>query len=813
MEGWPEALLAAVLAAACGGLAAVLFAPEGLPPFFAPGTGLTPLKVGFEYALAAAFALAAVLYSRELGRPRTRPSAGLAAACLLFAASELPFTLYRQVDELWALLGHVYKALGALFLYEALFVAAVREPHLRRARSEARLSALVAALPDPLLELDAQGHLRAIHGAKASHFPVPLDQLLGRPPEALLPPQAAAQVRAALERARRVGVEHIPPLALAGPQGEEWFEVSLARLSADGGAGYLALVRRRTAEVAARRTVEMLSTALRESPVGVVLTDEAGRVRYVNEAYLGLTRGTREALLGRAFDWGGAAPERIAEAGRALAAGEIFRGEMAGRRSDGSRFWQRVLAFPVRDEEGRLISIASYHEDISAERAREAKIRELLRTDPLTGLLNRQSLAERFAPLRARAEAQGAMLAVVSLDVDDFRRINESLGHGAGDDLLVELATALLAGLEPEEAAARLGGDNFALLFLAADQRSLAGRLAGLLARASLSRTLAGRRLTVTCSAGVACYPRDGGEFEALLRRSDAALYAAKQTGRGRARLYTAELSERVDRALLLVEELRRALRERAFTLVFQPQFDLRCGRLVAAEVLLRWHSPELGPVSPAEFIPLAEQAGLAGELDAVVLELAARQVRAWRAEGLVVPTLAVNLSPRHFEDPASAERLLAALRAGGGEPTQFELEVTEEVALADLEAAAETARRLRQAGFRLAVDDFGKGYSSLAYLQRLAVGKLKIDRAFVRELDGADGANRAIVDAVVRMAEALGMTTVAEGIERPGELLLLRRLGCHLGQGFLLCPPLPARPSAALLAELGGTRAAARPA
>jgi diguanylate cyclase (GGDEF)-like protein/PAS domain S-box-containing protein len=422
----------------------------------------------------------------------------------------------------------------------------------------------------------------------------------------------------------------------------------------------------------------------------------------------------------------------------------------------------------------------------------EARIQRLAYYDALTGLPNRSLLEDRCATALSSAQRHEQPLALMFLDLDHFKTVNDSLGHRVGDAVLVGLAQRLKRVVRAQDTVARLGGDEFVFVLPETDAQG-AARVAGkVLAAAQEPFQAYGHELTVTPSVGIAIYPRDGEDLDTLSRAADAAMYRAKEEGRNTWRFYTAELQAQSDRSLLLSNALRRALAREQLSLVYQPQMDLTSGRITGVEALLRWQHPELGAVSPVEFIPIAESSGLILPIGNWVLEQAAQQIAAWDREGLAPLTVAVNVSSvqlRQADLPALLKRALD--RAGVG-TERLEVELTEGAAMRDPQGAIEVMNTLYEQGTELSMDDFGTGYSSLAYLKRFPIGKLKIDRSFVRDLS-VDAGDRAIVDAIIRMASSLGMRTVAEGVETEAQLAYLRQRGCDAMQGYLLARPLSA--------------------
>jgi diguanylate cyclase (GGDEF)-like protein/PAS domain S-box-containing protein len=434
--------------------------------------------------------------------------------------------------------------------------------------------------------------------------------------------------------------------------------------------------------------------------------------------------------------------------------------------------------------------------------AAEARAQRLAMFDGLTGLPNRHLLADRATQAIDIARRNDEPLAVLFLDLDHFKNVNDSLGHRVGDALLVQLAARLRGAVREQDTVARTGGDEFVLVLPLTDIAGAAHLATKLMALASAPFQVDQQELTVTPSMGIAMFPTDGDDFDTLCKCADAAMYRAKRDGRNAYRFFTSEMQAQSARALTVENALRRAMERGQLSLHYQPQFALTAGgesRIVGAEALLRWQHPELGWVSPAEFIPIAEATSLILPMGEWVLREALSQLRRWDLAGLPELTMAVNLSAVQFRNddlPGLVGRVLDELGVPAG---RLELELTEGAAMDNPAAAIAVMNELHARGVRLSIDDFGTGHSSLSYLKKFRVGKLKIDQSFVRDLT-EDAEDRAIVDAVIRMAAALGLETLAEGVETDGQLEFLRRHGCEAVQGYLFSRALPADAFAAFV-------------
>jgi diguanylate cyclase (GGDEF)-like protein len=427
-------------------------------------------------------------------------------------------------------------------------------------------------------------------------------------------------------------------------------------------------------------------------------------------------------------------------------------------------------------------------EDVSERREAEARVAEGARLDSLTGLPNRLFLHEALNTALVQLQRTGQPFAVLIIDLDRFKPVNDTLGHPIGDALLKTVADRIRSVLSPADIVARIGGDEFVVLQKAprdlAATQALTRRIVDLVGRTYM---VEGHLLTIGASVGVALAPADGQDADRLLKSADLALYRAKLDGRATFRFFEPEMDERMQARRALELDMRQALARREFQLHYQPQVSLAAGQIIGCEALVRWQHPERGTVAPGDFIPLAEEIGLIIPIGEWVVRQACRDAMTW-AEPLSV---AVNLSPAQFKSGRLVEMVMSALATSGLPPHRLELEITEGVLLQENETTLRTLHRLRELGVRVSMDDFGTGYSSLSYLRSFPFDKIKIDRSFVRDLaEKPDG--DAIIRAIAGLGKSLGMTTVAEGVETPAQLERIRAEGCTDVQGYLISHPLP---------------------
>ncbi|UCV14236.1 EAL domain-containing protein [Quatrionicoccus australiensis] len=525
--------------------------------------------------------------------------------------------------------------------------------------------------------------------------------------------------------------------------------------------------------------------------------------KYVNPCFLRLFGFTAEELVDRKGPLDLIIPEQhpfVLDQMQLRAAGVSGHNyELTAVHQDGSTFPVQILGSPS-SYGGRPASVGTLL-DLSAQKAAERRIRELADFDPLTGLPNRRLLRDRFAQLLAAAERDEGEIALIFLDLDHFKRINDSLGHSVGDDLLCEVSGRLSAAVRRIDTLARLGGDEFIFALPGIHAAAAAEVARRLLDVCVTPFVVGGHELTITPSLGISIYPQDGKDLETLLKNADAAMYRAKEVGRNTFQFYASEMNTATLERLLMESNLRRALNQNEFVLYYQPLVNLQSGLIIGVEALIRWKHPDLGMIMPDRFIHVAEETGLINPIGDWVLCEACRQAQAWCEAGLPPITMAVNVAPVQFRQAGFVAVVAGALATSGLEAGRLELEVTERTVMYEADINLGTLSALHRMGVELSLDDFGTGYSSLAYLKRFPVGKLKIDRSFINDLE-VDSDDRAIASTIVSMGRNLRLTVLAEGVENAEQLALLRQMGCDMAQGFHFSRALPADAIAGLLAE-----------
>lgn len=545
---------------------------------------------------------------------------------------------------------------------------------------------------------------------------------------------------------------------------------------------------------ASSRELQLAGQVFESAGEGAMISDADNRIMAVNPAFCRITGYSAEEVIGKTpalLASGRHSRQFFTRMWQSLQDEQRWQGEVWNRRRNGEVYPQWLSITLVTDEQGQPRNYVAMLNDISERKAAEDQVRYLSDFDALTDLPNRRLLRERTLQALNRARRRDEQVALVIIDLDRFKNVNDTLGHGAGDALLQIVAQRLSHEIRGGATLSRIGGDEFvALLPNAAALGDLEPVVAHYLAQVAQPLDLDGRELVVTASAGVALYPGDGEDFETLLRNADTALYHAKGRGRNNFQSFTSSMNQQVSERLLLESGLRDALKRQEFELYYQPQYDFARNRLSGCEALIRWNSPT-GIVMPDRFIPLAEETGLIIPIGAWVLEEACRQGEEWSRVSVEPLSVAVNVSAVQFR-PELVGEVRNALEDTGFDPRLLVLEVTESVLMSDVDGSIRLLEQLRELGIRIALDDFGTGYASLAYLKRFVLDKLKIDRTFIMGIP-EDKDDVAITSSIIDIARHLNIMTVAEGVETEAHCTFLRAAGCNLAQGYYFDRPLPA--------------------
>jgi len=548
----------------------------------------------------------------------------------------------------------------------------------------------------------------------------------------------------------------------------------------------------------------------------VLCTDVAGKVTYMNLVAETMTGWPRSEAIGKPLR----EVFRIIDGATRAAARDPL--EMAVEqnrtvgltvncvlvRRDGFESAIEDSAAPIHDRSGRIIGAVIVFHDVSAARAMAMQMAYSAQHDLVTNLPNRLLLNDRISQAISLAERQKSLVGVLFLDLDNFKYINDTLGHAVGDGLLKSLANKLVSTLRASDTVSRQGGDEFVVLLSSIDSRDSAKESATRILRAlNEPQIVEEQTLSITGSLGISVYPDDGRDTETLLKHADVAMYEAKDKGRNNFQFFKSQMTEKALERRTVENSLRHALEQEEFVLHYQPKIELKTGTITGVEALIRWRRPGQGIASPTSFVPVAEECGLIVTIGKWVLREACRQGQEWRSLGLPGLSVAVNVSAVEFSDPGFVDGVRATLAQTGFEAGNLEIELTEGVLMKDVPVAAAVLLELKRMGVRLTIDDFGTGYSSLSYLQEFPIDSLKIDRSFVQKISAVPN-DSLLVDAIIKLAGSLKLVVVAEGIETEEQRLYLLSLDCAEGQGFLFSHPVPAEELTEVLLQSAQTAA-----
>lgn len=554
----------------------------------------------------------------------------------------------------------------------------------------------------------------------------------------------------------------------------------------------------------AQNDMQLASQVFTNVHEGILVTDRENRITSVNPAFCRLSGYTRAEILGqdpRIFSSGRHDAAFFRELWNSLHANGEWRGEIWNRRKNGEIHPDWLSITVVRDHAGAIERHIALYSDIKECREAAERIHYLANYDTLTGLANGNLLRNRLNEAIAQAQRAHGQLALLTIDLDRFKQINDSLGHASGDEMLKLVARRLQEIVPAQGLVARHAGDEFHVLLPNVDMGAAASMADAIIEGLSRPYVLEGHEVTVPPSIGISLFPDDGNDTTTLIENAEAAMFHAKELGRSRYQFFSPEMNASALQKMTLENSLRRALEQEEFLIHFQPQIDPRHHRIVGAEALLRWKHPEMDMVSPHVFIALAEESGVIIPLGEWMIRKVCQQIRAWQQSGAHLVPISVNLSSRQFSQPELPQRIADILQESGVDPFFLEIELTESTVMHDIEEAASMLRRIKELGIRIAVDDFGTGYSSLAYLKRFHIDKLKIDQSFIRELvDNPD--DSAIVRAIISMAHSLRLEVVAEGVETQKQLDYLKAIHCDYIQGYFYSEALSAEAFADLLRE-----------
>ncbi|WP_119153323.1 EAL domain-containing protein [Caldimonas tepidiphila] len=756
---------------------------------------LAPLHLPFPLVFVA---LPLVVTAARAGFAVTAIAALLASACVGGLMASGAFVPPPQaLAQSRALL---YLALLATLAPPLLLAASVEAQRQRYREQFLRAPAMLHSLaPDGRL-LGASRHWLHKLGYAEEH------EVLGRHIEEFLAPESVSRMRREVVPALfELGLCHDAELRMVARRGEVLDVLVSAVLERDERGQPLRVVgfvedvtEKRALSAALAAEQELSEVTLHSIGDGVVSTDADGRVRYLNPVAESLVGWTRGDAAGRPF---AEVVRLIDQATREPLDDPVRRCLAEHHRTavpentllvarDGREHAIQDSVSPIRDRAGTVIGAVMVFQDVSESRALAQRMSFLAQHDALTGLPNRVLLYDRVRQTCLIHARDGGSFAVVFLDLDNFKHVNDSLGHAAGDELLRLVAQRLKGVLRSSDTVSRMGGDEFVIvLSMLASKDDIARVAQAVLAEIARPCMIGRTEVTVGASLGIAVFPEDGADAETLLKHADTAMYRAKRDGRNRHHFFSRTMDEAAAKRLSLEGDMRRGIGAREFHLHYQPLVDCASGRIVGVEALVRWRRDMQGEQPPGVFIPVAEESGLIVPLGRWILEEACRQQRRWLDEGFELDKVSVNISPIQFAAPGFAGSVAEALRQAGLDGRQLELEITESTLMQEPQATLPLLAELRALGVRVAIDDFGTGYSSLAYLRRFPVDTLKVDQSFVREIAAAPE-DRKIVDAIIALARSLNLHVIAEGVEQQAQADVLMELGCHAMQGYLFARP-----------------------
>jgi diguanylate cyclase (GGDEF)-like protein/PAS domain S-box-containing protein len=716
----------------------------------------------------------------------------------------LSLALFAYGGSSFLKLRHSTARLQTALHHQAREMAERAQAQIALQQSEGRYRQLFDQHPQPMWVYDPQSFaFLTVNEAALRHYGYTREEFLAMTIKDIRPAEDVASVIGRVKRLDWSGWHRVPSRHRKKDGTLTDVEIVTSEVTFAERTARLVLVEDVTEKKQAEEKLRLAALALENAAEGVMISDEHRRILSANKAFTRITGYSADEIIGRESDF-----LRSGEHDQAfydalwveVKATGAWQGEVWRRRKDGGIYpeWRSISA--VRSSAGDITHFVSVFSDISQAKQTQERLHFLAHHDALTGLPNRVLFIDRVQEALSRAHRRGAVAAVLFIDLDRFKDVNDSLGHGVGDQLLQAVTARLRGSVRETDTVARLGGDEFTLLAEELAEPQHASRIAQtVLAALSQPFVLGDHEVFVSGSIGISCYPQDGNDPHALLKNADAAMYKAKEQGRNNFQFFSAEMNSRAMEKLVMTNKLRAALEREEFLLHYQPIVDLASERVNALEALVRWQHPTDGLVPPGQFIPLAEDSGLIVPIGDWVLRSACAQMKAWSDAGIAPRRIAVNLSARQFRQKDLVERIKSILRETGLRARQLELEITESMVMADPAEAEKVLQELHDAGISLAIDDFGTGYSSLSYLKRFPIDFLKIDRSFVRDIPHSND-DVAIARAIIAMAKSLGLRVIAEGVENDAQRAFLDMEGCEEIQGYLVGKPVDAGETERLL-------------
>jgi diguanylate cyclase (GGDEF)-like protein/PAS domain S-box-containing protein len=671
----------------------------------------------------------------------------------------------------------------------------------RKAAEEAlqKLASIVEFSQDGIIGKNMDGVITSWNRAAEKMYGYTAAEAVGRDLSFLLPSERQAEIRAIMERVQSgspIDCLETQRLTKEGSVLDVSLSISPIRDASGRVTGASTIARDITHRKHAEEQLILQSAALEAAANAIMITNHEGTIVWVNRAFTTMTGYSKEEVLDknpRVLKSGEQSESYYANLWSTISSGEVWKGEIVNRRKDGTTYTEEMTITPINRDAGNPANryFIAIKQDVTQRKAAEERVQFLAYYDALTGLPNRTLLQDRLAKTLAGARRQKDKVALLFLDLDRFKDINDSLGHSLGDLFLQEVAERLKSWGREQDTVARLSGDEFLIVLTRIKDVPDAAIAAERFMDAMTAEfVVQGHSLSIGCSVGISIYPEHGVDGETLIKNADAAMYSAKQSGRNNFRFFTDDMNAQVVERLTLESGLRLALDKKELFLVYQPQMDIATGKITGLEALLRWQHPELGLVPPDKFIRIAENSGLILPIGEWVVRTACQQARKWQDEGLSAVSVAVNVSAVQFRQEDFCELIRGVLHETGLAPQYLELELTESLLLANADVTLSVLQELKALGLTLAIDDFGTGYSSFSYLRQFRVNKLKIDRSFVRDV-AVNHDDAAITTAIISMAKSLNLKVIAEGVENEAQMSFLRAHHCDEIQGYYFSKPL----------------------
>jgi diguanylate cyclase (GGDEF)-like protein/PAS domain S-box-containing protein len=807
--------VAMVLAAVIGYVG--LYHLDSFPATFIPGTGVTEFKTNFEYILFIGNAVLALLFFRQYKYSNRDQYLYFAGSCYSMALCALTLTHYATPSDYSLLIGHIFKILSAVFIYRAIYWTEFKRPYqLARVaeakihKKDAELNAILSNIPLGIMRFDSSFNYLYINPYIQGISYIFDASKIGRNIRDSLPQELLELMLTHLEQGlsgKKVEFQyeytypngatvHRHMILVPEKNTEDKIETVLCLV--------VDTTEKETAErikMAALQETEKLRKALDEHAI-VAFTDAKGVITSVNSKFCEISQYSRDELVGKTHQLINSKVHPrgfFKEMWKTIAIGKIWHGEVCNKAKDGSLYWVNTTIVPYVDENGKPTHYIAIRADITERKFAEQEAQRLAYYDELTSLPNRRLLKEKLEKIFSNADSVAqAIHALLLIDLDNFKDINDSLGHTAGDELLKQVGSRLQQQTGFNQTAARLGGDEFVLLMAGVEQTKsnasikVAAQAEHIRAALSEPYLLDGQSLNITPSIGVAIFDCSEHEASEFLKQADIAMYQSKANGKNQVSFFDPELQAGLNKRNEMLRELILATHQHEFMLFYQPIYN-KNKTTVGSEALIRWNSKTLGMVSPAQFIPLAEQSNLILDIGNWVLHTACKQLFKWSLdECRSAWTVAVNVSARQLQQPNFVETVKMTLKEHGANPYRLKLEITESMLQVNVDETINAMKQLRELGIRFSLDDFGTGFSSLNYLTKLPIDTLKIDRTFVENMINSQE-DAAVVATILSLASTLNLEVVAEGVETVEQLEFLINSGCQSFQGYLLGRPMPA--------------------